>query len=160
MLIDMGFNAEAVLAVEYLLKEHPVEAELFHLRGIAHRRQHQYELAVRDGERACRLQPENTDFSVELRASQHEFQVWKEIDMLNNSLAQKSDSFEILLNRAEKFYAIQAYDAALYDLGAISKMRSSADSIYYTEKVASIYKKAGRPVETLQQMLEYFSGLR
>jgi hypothetical protein len=51
---------------------------------------------------------------------------------------------------------MREYDAVLYDLGSLSKMRSPEDSLYYAEKITALYKSNRRPVEMLAEMLEYF----
>jgi tetratricopeptide (TPR) repeat protein len=148
-LFRAGFFPEAIYAAELLLRKFPHDAELFYLRGIAYRRQHQYGLAMEDLQYAVQLSPANSEFSQETMSLKREHDLWKEIELLNESLPGTSDSFSILLNRAEKLFDIQQYDAVLYDLGALSKMRSPEDSIYYTERVTALYKDNRRPVDRL-----------
>ena len=158
-LLDYGFFSETVFAVHSLLEKYPDDAELFHLRGVAYRRLHQYELALNDGIRASRLQDNNKMFSTEVDATREELKVWEEIQILNEALEHGQDSFDILLIRAEKFYKMQVYDAVMYDLGTLSKMGSEADSIYYHKQVQSVYRDAS-PIKVLEQTLKYFRELR
>ena len=146
-LLDLGFHSEVVFAVESLLERYPGDTELYQLRATAYELQHQYDLALADAAMAA-----NSPFTAGL---QRQYALWREIQLLNKGLTVSSDSFDIMLQRAGKLFEMQKYDAALYDLGAISKMRSPADSVYFTQQVKSIYKKS-RPVEALRQMLEYF----
>ncbi|MEX2232926.1 MAG: tetratricopeptide repeat protein [Cyclobacteriaceae bacterium] len=159
-LIEIGFFAEAIYAVELLLEKFPGDPELFYLRGTAYRNQHQYDFALKDLNHALKLQPANNTFSTGLRSAQEELVTWNEIQSLNETLTTSADSFDVLFQRAEKFLAIRQYDAVLFDLGAISKMRTTADSIYFNQKVSELYKDTQRPVEKLSEMLEYFRGLK
>jgi tetratricopeptide (TPR) repeat protein len=159
-LIEIGFFAEAIYAVELLLEKFHADPELFYLRGVAYRNQHQYDLALTDLNYALKLQPKNNTFSAGLRNTKEELVTWNEIQSLNETLTTSPDSFDILFQRAEKFLAIRQYDAVLYDLGAISKMRTAADSIYFSQKVSDLYKDRQRPVEKLSEMLEYFRALK
>ncbi|MEX1239995.1 MAG: hypothetical protein WEB30_09760 [Cyclobacteriaceae bacterium] len=155
-LIAAGFYPEAIYGVELLLKKFPGEPELLLLRSTAYRNLHQYGLAMEDLQHGLKLQPGNDNLSQEVTALNNEHELWKEIERLNQSLRGSPDSFPILLNRAEDFFKMRQYDAVLYDLGSLSKMRSPEDSIYYTEKVIALYKDNRRPVDMLAEMLEYF----
>lgn len=158
-LLEMGFFSEAIYAVELLEKKFPADPELVYLRGRAYRNQHQYDLALQDLHYALKLQPRDNSFSVEAQSTKEEQLRWNEIQSLNEMLAHSADSFDILFRRAEMFFVIREYDAVLYDLGSISKMRSSADSIYFSQKVSDLYKDNQRPVEKLSEMLAYFRAL-
>lgn len=158
-LLEIGFFSEAIYAVELLLKKFPADPELFYLRGTAYRNQLQYSFALKDLHHALRLQPANNTFSSSLRSAQEELVTWNEIQSLNETLT-TADSFDVLFQRAEKFLVIRQYDAVLYDLGSISKMRTPADSIYFNLKVSELYTDAQRPVEKLSEMLEYFRNLK
>jgi tetratricopeptide (TPR) repeat protein len=154
-LLDVGFYPETASAVRSLMEKYPDDAELFYLRGVAYRRLHQYDLALENGIRASGLQPDNKTFSAELAATRAELKAWNEIQSLNEALPNSSDSFNLLLSRAVKFYSIQSYDAVIYDLGTLSKMGSKADSIYYNQQVKSIYKDAS-PIKVLEETLDHF----
>ncbi|HZI24983.1 MAG TPA: hypothetical protein VFD46_07900 [Chryseolinea sp.] len=154
-LFSIGFFDQAIYAAEILLKKFPEDAELFYLRGVGYRKQHQYSLATLDLNKAVDLQPQNKTYLSELKSVKDERGVWDEIETLNKSLVNSTDSFSVLLNRAEKFFNIQQYDAALYDLGSISTMRTVQDSVYFTEKVADLYTSE-KSVEILSAMLKYF----
>lgn len=157
-LIAAGFYPEAIYAAELLLKKFPDEPELLLLRSTSYRHQHQYGLAREDLQRALGLQPGNRSLSQEATALNKEHELWKEIESLSESLPGSADSFSILLDRAERFFQMREYDAVLYDLGSLSKMRSPEDSLYYAEKITALYKSNRRPVEMLAEMLEYFRG--
>ena len=87
--------------------------------------------------------------------------VWNEIDSLNQSLTNATDTTDILLDRAELFFSIRQYDAVLYDLGAVSKMGSANDSLYFTSTVSSLYQGGGRQsVEILTDMMEHFRTMK
>ncbi len=87
----------------------------------------------------------------------NEEKVWNEIQAINQSLTNTTDSFSILLHRAETFFSINQYDAVLYDLGSLSKMGSTNDSLYFTQSVSSLYQGGGRKsVEILTDMLGYY----
>jgi tetratricopeptide (TPR) repeat protein len=160
-LLDIRFYAEAINAVDLLLTRFPSDAELFFLRGVGYRSQHQYALAFQNLVHALELQPDNSAFKAELARTRELEKHWNEIQSLNESLEGQVDSFNILLKRAEKFFELQLYDAVVYDLGAISKMGAAADSLYFTQKVTAMYKESdGRPVEKLSEILDYFRGGR
>jgi tetratricopeptide (TPR) repeat protein len=159
-LLDMGFFAEAIYAAELLLEKYPADPELFFLRGRAYQNQHQYGHAFKDLDHARTLSPGNTSFSSALASAKQEEVIWRAIQSLNAELTSAPDSFNILFERAEKFYQIRQYDAVLYDLGAISKMRAPEDSIYFTREVAALHKENRRPVERLSEMLKYFRQLK
>jgi tetratricopeptide (TPR) repeat protein len=159
-LMDLGFFSEAAFAIGSLLDKYPGDPELYHMRSICYRGQHQYDFAIRDGMRATHAEPQNAVFVAGLRATEAEQKLWNEIELLNETLLHSADSFDILLQRAGKFFAIKEYDAVLYDLGSISKMRSPADSAYYANQVATLHKESKRPVEILSRMLAYFQVLK
>lgn len=158
-LLATGFFAEAVYAVEMLQQKFPQDPELFYLRGLGYRNQHQYALAMDNFDQALKIQPENTIFSDEVRSMTEEQTVWKEIQTLNESLSNTADSLDILLTRAERFFSIREYDAVLFDLGTVSKMGSAEDSLYFTGTVASLNQKGIRnSVEVLSDMLRYYGA--
>lgn len=160
-LLDMGFPAESIYAAEWLMRKYPDEPQLFFFRGIAYRRLHQYALAQKDLDHALSLEPGNDTFMREAEVTKDQYRRWFEIQSMDTALGFAADSFNILLNRAEHFYVLQEYDAVLYDLGSISKMRAAEDSIFYARKVSSLYAASGKPpVEKLTEMLEYFRRLR
>jgi tetratricopeptide (TPR) repeat protein len=159
-LLEHGFFAEAAYAAELLLVKFPMDAELFFLRGSAYRNQLQFGLALNDFQKALKLQPGTASFSAALSSTREEQAAWSEIESMNLSLSASPHSFDILLARADKFYSIRQYDAALYDLGSISKMGAPEDSVYFIRQVAALHKENRRPVETLSEMLEYFRRLR
>ena len=160
-LLEHGFFAETILALESLLSKFPNEADLWSLRATAYRKQHQYDLALVDCLRAIQLQPDNERFATELHVTRQQHKTWMEIQSLNESLEQvKADSFATVLARAEKFYLIQEYDAVLFDLGLISRMRGPADSIYYHQQVSALYKDDRLPVKRLEEMLEHFKNAK
>lgn len=156
-LISLGFIAESINAVDMLLKRYPQDPELYYLRGFGYRNLLQYELAVKDLNLASRMQPENEMFSSQATAVLKEEEAWNEIQAIDQSLTNAVDSFSILLNRAEAFFSINQYDAVLYDLGSLSNMGSTNDSLYFTRSVSSLYQGGGRKsVEILTEMLEYY----
>ena len=158
-LLDLGFSAEALNAVELLQEKFSDDPELFYLRGLAYRNQHWYGHALKNFEFALKSQPQNNNFITALRSTSEDQARWNEILTLNETLATASDSFEILLQRGEIFFAMRQYDAALYDLGAISRMGTVADSVYFTQMVSTIYKDSQAPVKRLSEMLVYFRAL-
>ena len=158
-LLELEFYSEAIYGVESLLEKYPDDAELFYLRSMARRKQHQYDGSLDDIRRARELQPQNATLPREAEQTREEMHLWSEIQSLNHALTNSTDSFNVLLQRARHFFTLREYDAVLYDLGSVSKMRAPKDSIYYAQKVSSLYKDSGRPVETLSEMLEYFRGL-
>jgi tetratricopeptide (TPR) repeat protein len=156
-LLSLGFFAESINAVDVLLKGYPQDPELYYLHGLGYRNLLQYGLAVENLDRASRMQPENKIFSSQALAVKEEEKVWNEIQTMNQSLTNSADSFSILLNRAETFFSINQYDAVLYDLGSLSKMGSTNDSLYFTRSVSSLYQGGGRKsVEILTDMLGYY----
>lgn len=156
-LLAKGFFAEAIYAVEMLQKKFPQDPELFYLRGLGYRNQHQYSLAMDNFESALKIQPGNTIFPDEVRSMMEEQKVWDEILGMNESLTHTADSSGILLTRAEHFFSIRQYDAVLYDLGTLSNMGSTEDSLYFSRTVASLYQKEGKKsVEILTDMMKYF----
>jgi tetratricopeptide (TPR) repeat protein len=160
-LLSLGFFAESINAVDELLRRYPKDPELYFLRGIGYRNLLQYGLAVENLDRASRMQPENEMFSSQALSVLNEEKVWKEIQTMDQSLTNSADSFSILLNRAETFFSINQYDAVLYDLGSISKMGSTNDSIYFTKSVSSLYQGGGRKsVEILTDMLGYYRTVK
>ncbi len=152
----IGFPDESINATESLLRRHPKDADLHYLRAMAYRRQHQYELSRLDLERAIELQPRNEAFIREMESMNEEYHRWLQIESLNHSLSPPADSFNILLSRANHFLTMKEYDAVLYDLGSISKMRAPEDSIYYQQKVLVLYKQSHDPVSTLKEIFDYF----
>jgi len=157
-LLSLGFFAESINSVDVLLKRYPQDPELYYLRGFGYRNLLQYGLAVEDLNRASKMQPENEMFSSQALSVLKEEKVWNEIQAIDQSLTNAADSFSILLNRAETFFRINQYDAVLYDLGSLSKMGSTNDSLYFTRSVSSLYQGGGRKsVEILTEMLEYYS---
>lgn len=160
-LLDMGFYAEGVHAADLLLKKFPADAELFLLQGLGYRGLHQYEMALQSMRHALELAPRNNRFIDEVAATRELQTHWKEVQSLNQSLTPGADSFNILLNRAEKFFRLQQYDAVVYDLGAISKMGSREDSLYFNERITAMYKdRDTQPLKTLGELLEYFRRRR
>ena len=156
-LLSLGFFAESINAVDVLLKRYPQDPELYYLRGLGYRSLLQYGLAVENLDRASRMQPENEMFSSQALSVLNEEKVWNEIQTMDQSLTNTSDSFSVLLNRAETFFSINQYDAVLYDLGSLSKMGSTNDSLYFTRSVSSLYQGGGRKsVEILTDMLGYY----
>ena len=156
-LLSLGFFAESINAVDVLLKRYPQDPELYYLHGLGYRNLLQYGLAVENLDRASKMQPENKIFSSQALAVKEEEKVWNEIQTMNQSLTNSADSFSILLNRAETFFSINQYDAVLYDLGSLSKMGSTNDSLYFTRSVSSLYQGGGRKsVEILTDMLGYY----
>jgi tetratricopeptide (TPR) repeat protein len=156
-LISLGFFAESINAADILLKRYPQDPELFYLRGFGYRNLLQYGLAVEDLKLASRMQPENEMFSSQAMAVLKEEEAWNEIQAIDQFLTNAVDSFSILLNRAETFFRINQYDAVLYDLGSLSKMGSTNDSLYFTRSVSSLYQGGGKKsVEILTDMLEYY----
>lgn len=159
-LLDLEFYSEAIYGAELLLERYAEDAELLHLRSVGYRRLHQYDLALDDIGRANELQPRNEALTRASAETLEEHRRWTEIEALNRALATPADSFPILIERAEHFFGLQEFEAVLFDLGAASKMRASKDSVYYTEKVSSLYNDSRRPVETLSEILEYFKDLK
>ena len=160
-LFTLGFFAEAISAVDVLLKRYPQDPELYYLHGIAYHNLLQYGLAVENFDRARKMQPENKMFSSQSLSVLKEEQVWNEIQAMNQSLTNTTDSFAILLCRADSFFSIRQYDAVLYDLGALSKMGSASDSLYYTNSVSSLYQGGGRKsVEILTDLMEYYKTVK
>jgi tetratricopeptide (TPR) repeat protein len=156
-LLALGFFAESINAVEMLQVNFPRDPELFYLKALGYHNLLQYGLAVENLNRALKLQPENKEFLNAVISVSDEKNIWSEIQTLNDSLSYVSDSFGILLNRAEKLFSIRQYDAVLYDLGSISKMGSANDSIYFANSVSSIYQDGGRKsVQVLKDMFGYF----
>jgi tetratricopeptide (TPR) repeat protein len=159
-LLSLGFFAESINAVDWLLKRYPKDPELYYLRGLGYRNLLQYGLAVENIDRASSMQPENEMFSSQALSVLNEEKVWVEIQTMDQSLTNTRDSFSVLLNRAETFFRISQYDAVLYDLGTLSKMGSANDSLYFTESVSSLYQGGGRKsVEILTDMLGYYRTL-
>ena len=160
-LFALGFFTEAISAVDVLLTRYPQDPELYYMHGIAYHNLLQYGLAVENLERARKMQPENKMFSSQSLSVLKEEKVWNEIQALNHSLANTTDSFAILLCRADSFFSIRQYDAVLYDLGALSKMGSASDSLYYTNSVSSLYQGGGRKsVEILTDMMEHYRTVK
>jgi len=160
-LFTLGFFAEAINADDVLLKRYPQDPELYYLHGIAYHNLLQYGLALENIERARKMQPENKMFSSQSLSVLKEEQVWNEIQAMNQSLTNTTDTFAILLCRADSFFSIRQYDAVLYDLGALSKMGSASDSLYYTNSVSSLYQGGGRKsVEILTDMMEYYKTVK
>ena len=160
-LFMLGFFAESIYAVDVLLKRFPQDPELYYLHGIGYHNLLQYGLAVENFDRARRMQPENKMFSSQSLSVLKEEQVWNEIQAMNQSLTNTTDSFAILLIRADSFFSISQYDAVLYDLGSLSKMASTSDSLYYTNSVSSLYQGGGRKsVEILTNMIEYYRTVK
>lgn len=156
-LLDMGFFMESIYAVEMLQANFPKDPELYYLKGLGYHNLLQYSLAVENFNRALKMQPDNKVFLNAANSISGEEKIWNEIQILDDSLADKNDIFAVLLDRAEKLFAIRQYDAVLYDLGSISKMGSTRDSLYFTNSVSSIYQGGGRKsVETLNNMIRYF----
>lgn len=160
-LLGLGFDAESISAVDMLLKRFPQDPELYYLHGLGYHNLLQYDLAVKSFDRARRMQPDNKMFAGQSLSVLKEKQVWDEIQALNQSLASTTDSFSILLARADSFFSIRQYDAVLYDLGSLSKMVSTSDSLYYTNSVSSLYKGGGRKsIEILTDMMEHYRTLK
>ena len=156
-LLSLGFFAESIQAADVLLKRYPQDPELYYLRGFGYRNLLQYGLAVEDLHKASRIQPENELFSSQALSVSNEKKVWDEIQSINQSLTNAADSFSVLLNRAETFFSLNQYDAVLYDLGSLSKMGSTNDSLFFTRNVSTLYQAGGRKsVEVLTDMLEYY----
>lgn len=156
-LLTLDFSAEAIYAVEILMGKYPEKADLYYLKGIGYRNLLQYESAADNFNHALKIDPGNKSFSDELKSLLEEKKIWDEINIMNHSLTSTTDSFDILLNRSEKFFSIRQYDAVLYDLGSLSKMGSAADSLFYSRSVSSIYQGGGeKAVEVLSDMIEYF----
>ena len=156
-LLSAGFFAEAIHAVEMLNEKFTQDPELFYLRGMAYRSLHQYNFAMADFDYALKIQPDNTIFSDEARSMMEEQKVWNEIQTLNESLVNATDSIRILLSRTDHLFGIGEYDAVLFDLGTVSKMGTSEDSLYFTKRVASL-KQGGNKnsVEILSDMMNYY----
>jgi tetratricopeptide (TPR) repeat protein len=160
-LLALGFFAESINAVDVLLKRFPQDPELYYLHGIGYHNMLQYGLAVENFDRAKRMQPENKIFSSQDLSVLKEEKVWNEIQAMNQSLTNATDSFAILLSRADSFFSIRQYDAVLYDLGSLSKMGSTNDSLYFTSSVSSLYQGGGRKsVEILTDMLGYYRTMK
>lgn len=160
-LLTLGFFAESINAVDVLLKRFPQDPELYYLHGIGYHNMLQYGLAVENFDRARRMQPENKIFSSQDLSVLKEEKIWNEIQIINQSLTNTTDSFAILLGRAEIFFNISQYDAVLYDLGSLSKMGSTNDSLYFTSSVSSLYQGSGRKsVEILTDMLGYYRTMK
>ena len=160
-LLENGFYEEALYAASTLLEKFPKDPELFYLRGLGYRNQHQYEMAMHDFNDALKIQPQNQLFSEEARLTRETQNIWNEIKSINASLTHPADSAEILLNRVQKLFSIRQYDAVLYDLGSISKMGSAADSIFFTRNVSSLYQEGGKKsVEILADMMKYYQEAR
>lgn len=160
-LLENGFYEEALYAASTLLEKFPKDPELYYLRGLGYRNQHQYEMAMHDFNDALKMQPQNKLFSEEVRSTREEQNIWNEIKAISASLTHTTDSAEILLNRAQKLFSIRQYDAVLYDLGSVSKMGSAADSIFFTRNVSSLYQEGGKKsVEILANMLKYYQAAR
>lgn len=156
-LLAMGFFMESIYAVEMLQTNFPQDPELYYLKGLGYHNLLQYSLAVENFRRALKMQPENKVFLNATNSVSNEEIIWKEIQLLNDSRANNIDTFSLLLNRAEKLFSIRQYDAVLYDLGSISKMGSTKDSLYFTSSVSSLYEEGGRKsVEILTNMISYF----
>lgn len=160
-LLSLGFFAESINAVDVLLNRFPQDPELYYLHGLGYHNLLQYELAMESFSQAGKMQPDNKNISNQGMSVQKEEKVWNEIDSLNQSLINTSDTFDILLDRAELFFRIKQYDAVLYDLGAVSKMGSANDSLYFTSTVSSLYQGGGRQsVEILTDMMEHFRTMK
>jgi len=160
-LLEAGFSAEVISAAEILLGKFPDDPELYNLRGLGYLNMHQYVLAIADYNNAIRIQPENKQFLIELQSVREEEKVWNEIQVMNGSLANSADSFDVLLSRAEKLYSIREYDAVLYDLGSISKLGSEQDSLYYVSQVSTLNQEKGRKsVEVLSELIQYYGKVR
>ncbi len=158
-LLENGFYEEAIYAVETLLENSPKDSELFYLRGLGYRNQHQYELAMQDFNNALKIQPQNKLFTEEAGSTLEEQNIWNEINTISDALVHAADSSEILLDRAQKLFSIGQYDAVLYDLGSVSKMGSRADSVYFTRSVSSLYQEGGeKSVEILAEMVKYYQA--
>ena len=144
-----------------MLKKSPKDPELFSLYSIGYRNLLQYDLAAKNIQHALAIQPGNKLFSEENLALMEEKKVWDRILTLNHSLTNTTDTFGILLERAEQLFNIKQYDATLYDLGSLSKMGSENDSLYFTSSVSTLYKEGGRKsVEILTDIMGYYQKLK
>jgi tetratricopeptide (TPR) repeat protein len=160
-LLGLGFFAESISAVDILQKRFPQDPELYYLHGLGYHNLLQYDLAVESFDRARRMQPENQMFTGQSLAVLKEKQVWEEIQAMNQSLVNSTDSFAVLLDRADSFFSIRQYDAVLYDLGTLSKMVSTSDSLYYANSVSSLYQGGGRKsIEILTDMMEHYRTIK
>jgi tetratricopeptide (TPR) repeat protein len=158
-LLSAGSYTEAIFTVEMLLEKFPQDPELFFLLGVGYRNLHQYSLAIENVDHALRMEQENRLFSKEAQTLKEEEKVWNEILSLNRTLINTTDSFDVLLNRAVKFFSIQQYDAVIFDLGALSKLGSKDDSLYFTQMLSSLYQEKGRKsIEILSNMLRYYQS--
>ena len=160
-LLALGFFAESINAVEMLQVNFPRDPELFYLKGLGYHNLLQYGLAVENLNRALKVQPENKEFLNAVISLSNEEKIWDEIQVLNDSLSSAPDTFRILLNRAEKLFNIRQYDAVLYDLGSLSKIGSTKDSLYFISSVSSLYEEGGRKsVDLLGDMIRYYQAVK
>lgn len=156
-LMALGFFTESIHAVEILLRKSPRDPELYYLLGIGYRNMLQYNLAEDNFKTALKLRPADRIFRKEALSVSEEKKIWNEILIMNTTLSNTTDSFTVLLNRAEKFFSIRRYDAVLYDLGSLSKMGSADDSLYFRRSVSSLYQEGGRKsVEILTNMMKHY----
>lgn len=160
-LLSLGFFAESISAVDVLLNRFPQDPELYYLHGLGYHNLLQYELAMESFSQAEKMQPDNKNILNQGSSVQKEEKVWNEIDSLNQLLINTSDTYDILLNRAELFFSIKQYDAVLYDLGAVSKIGSANDSLYFTSTISSLNQGGGNnSVEILTDMIEHFREMK
>jgi len=160
-LLSLGFFAESINAVETLLEKSPNDPELFYLYSVGYRNLLQYDLAVENLDHALSFQPGNKLYSEPYKSLKEERKIWSEIQTLNQSLINTTDTFPILLDRAEHLFSIRQYDAVLYDLGSLSKMGSASDSTYFASSVSTLYQEGGRKsVEILTDMMSYYRKVR
>lgn len=157
-LLDLGFYAEAVRAVETLIERYGERAEWLGLRSAAYSKQHRYEEALRDAMHARELEEHDEKYAQAVASLRTDIALWKEIDSLSQALMQTSDAFPLLVARADRLFSIDAYDAAVYDLGFAAQHGTSADSVYYHENIKALYGGGRRPVDVLAGMLAYFKG--
>jgi len=160
-LLDAGFFPEAISGADMLLEKYPQNPELFYLRGMGYRNIHQYGKALENMNHARTLQPENKQFSSEIVSVLEEIKIWDEIQVINASLVNTNDPFDLIMNRAEKLFSIREYDAVLYDLGSVSKLGSELDSLYFVQKVTELNQGKGRKsVDILTEMIGYYKSSR
>ena len=143
MLAITGKSDEAIKETRNILKNHPNDYKVYDLLASEYRNTKQYEKAFPCYEKMMQLSPANT-FQIKNYFSSDYFALGKfekSLQILNQLIAENPFDYDLLVNRANLYIAMNNFDAAKKDCDVLINKDNS--SYKYYQLRAQVYLKKG-----------------
>ncbi len=156
--IQQQYFTEARYASDHLLGVYGPDPDLYYLKAVCYRNQHEYVLAEKMIRLAVDAKPGDELYMKEDQNVREENKRWQSLDSLNVFLRSDSHNSDLKMKRAGMLLEMREFEAAIYDADSVLRVDSANLNARFIRAIAYLLDKKFEEAQTDFDLLRTHTG--